>query len=385
MADLITQAMQSAVEERIFPGAVLLVRSRGSLAYQGVFGCAAMIPQSEPATLDTVYDLASLTKPLATTTAALCLIQNGKLRLEDSLHTYFPELQEKAIGSATVFHLLHHSSGLPAWRPLYEEIAVQGQRHPGFLEREAAGQLAVDYIGREPLAYPCGTTSLYSDLGFILLGLMIERVTRVSLSRYCRERIYQPLGVQHLMFVPTINGPGRVDGDHVTLDSIAPTEDDRWRGRVIRGEVHDENAFALGGIAGHAGLFGTGSAVMAMAGAWLSGYHGRSHFFHRELVHRFVSRDFNMPKSSRALGWDTPSPPSSSGQYFSAQSFGHLGFTGTSLWIDPSVDLEVVLLSNRVHPSRLDTRIQHFRPLIHDVIYETVVRGKPTGSDVKCC
>jgi CubicO group peptidase (beta-lactamase class C family) len=384
MADLITNAMQSAVEARIFPGAVLLVRFRGHLAYQGAFGCAALIPQSEPTTLETVYDLASLTKPLATTTAVLCLIQDGKLRLEDSLRSYFPELQGKALGSATVFHLLHHSSGLPGWRPLYEEITVQERQHPGFLGSEAAGKFAVEYIGREPLVYPCGTTSLYSDLGFILLGLMIERVTRFSLARFCRERIYQPLGIQRLMFVPTINnGRGGIDGQHMTVGSIASTEDDPWRGRILRGEVHDENAYALGGIAGHAGLFGTGSAVMAVADAWMSGYHGRSRFFYRELVRRFLTRHSQTQGSSWGLGWDTPSSPSSSGQYLSAQSFGHLGFTGTSLWIDPCVELEVVLLSNRVHPSRQDTRIQQFRPLIHDVVYETIVKANGGGTDVR--
>ena len=374
MADLITRAMQSAVEERIFPGAVLLVRFQGHLAYQGAFGYAALIPQSEPATLETVYDLASLTKPLATTTAVLCLIQDGKLRLEDPLHASFPELQGKALGSATVFHLLHHSSGLPGWRPLYEEIAMQERQYPGFLGSEAAGKFAVEYIGKESMAYPCGTTNLYSDLGFILLGLMIERVTSLSLARFCEERIYQPLGIQRLMFVPTINGMGGVDGQHVT-GPIASTENDPWRGRILRGEVHDENAYALGGIAGHAGLFGTGSAVLAMANGWLSGYHGRSHFFHRELVRHFLTRHSQTQGSSWGLGWDMPSSPSSSGQYLSAQSFGHLGFTGTSLWIDPCVELEVVLLSNRVHPSRQDTRIQQFRPLIHDVVYETIVKA----------
>lgn len=378
MADLITNAMQSAVEERIFPGAVLLVRFRGQLVYQGAFGLAAVTPRFEPATLETMYDLASLTKPLATTTAALCLIQDGKLHLDDSLDIYFPELHGKEVGSATVFHLLHHSSGLPGWRPLYEDIAAQERRHHGFLGSTAARKFAVEYLGREPLLYPRGTTSLYSDPGFILLGLMIERVAGLSLARFCRERIYQPLGIQRLLFMPNTGDQSSVHGQDVPPDSVASTEDDPWRGRVLRGEVHDENAYALGGIAGHAGLFGTAAAVMTAADAWLSGYLGRSHFFHRDLVRRFVTRESNTPESSWGLGWDTRSSPSSSGQYLSVQSFGHLGFTGTSLWIDPCVELQVVLLSNRVHPSRQDTRIQQFRPLIHDVVYETIVKGKPT-------
>lgn len=378
MGNLITSAMQAAVEERIFPGAVLLVRFQGQPVYQGAFGLAALIPQSEPAALGTLYDLASLTKPLATTTAVLCLIQDGKLRLGDVLGTYFPELHDKAVGSATVFHLLHHSSGLPDWRPLYEQIDVLERRHPGFLGSEAAKNSAVESIGKEPLVHPLGTKSLYSDLGFILLGLLIERVTSLSLARFCWERIYQPLGIQDLLFMPNAGNESSVYGQPVGLDSIAPTEDDPWRGRILRGVVHDENAYALGGIAGHAGLFGTATAVMTLADAWMDGYLRRSHFFNHDLVHRFASRDSNAPESSRALGWDTPSKPSSSGQYLSSRSFGHLGFTGTSLWIDPCVELEVVLLSNRVHPSRQNTRIQQFRPLIHDRVYEAIVnrRGK---------
>ena len=377
MGNLITSAMQAAVEERIFPGAVLLVRFQGQLVYEAAFGLAALIPQSQPAALGTLYDLASLTKPLATTTAVLCLVQDGKLRLGDVIKTYFPELHDKVVGSATVFDLLHHSSGLPDWRPLYEQIDALERRHSGFLGSEAAKNFAIESIGKEPLVHPLGTKSLYSDLGFILLGLLIERVTGLSLARFCWERIYQPLGIQALLFMPNAgneDNADRVYGQPVGLDSIAPTEDDPWRRRILRGEVHDENAYALGGIAGHAGLFGTAAAVMTLADVWMDGYLRRNHFCNQDLVHRFASRDSNTPESSRALGWDTPSMPSSSGQYLSSRSFGHLGFTGTSLWIDPCVGLEVVLLSNRVHPSRQDTRIQQFRPLIHDRVYETIVR-----------
>jgi serine-type D-Ala-D-Ala carboxypeptidase len=373
MSDLITSTMQSAVEERIFPGAVLLVHLRGQRVYHGAFGCAALVPQPEPATLDTLYDLASLTKPLATTTALLCLVQDGTVRLDDTLNAYFPELHGKEIGGATVCHLLLHNSGLPGWRPLYEDIAAQERQHPGFLGSEAARKFAIVYIGQEPLAYPTGAKSLYSDLGFILLGLLIERVTSLSFARFCRERIYQPLGIQCLLFVPSAFDHGGSGGGHITPGPIAPTEEDPWRRRLLRGEVHDENAYALGGIAGHAGLFGTAAAVMTLADAWLNGYLGRDSFFQCDLVRRFAARDPSTPGSSRGLGWDTPSQPSSSGRYLSPQSFGHLGFTGTSLWIDPVAELEVVLLSNRVHPTRQDTRIQQFRPLIHDVVYETIV------------
>jgi len=373
MGDLITRTMQSAVDDRIFPGAVLLVQFRGQPAYARAFGCAALIPQPQPATLDTLYDLASLTKPLATATAIVCLVQDKALSLDDTLKPYFRELQGTEIGAATVRHLLHHSSGLPGWRPLYEDIALQERQHPGFLGSDAAREFAIAYIAREPLVYPTGTTSLYSDLGFILLGLLIVRVTGLSLAEFCRERIYQPLGIPRLLFMP--NARRDLDRQQDRPGPIAPTENDPWRKRLLCGEVHDENAYALGGMAGHAGLFGTGAAVMALADAWLDGYRGRGSFFHGGLVRRFVIRNPNMPESSWGLGWDTPSLPSSSGRHFSSQSFGHLGFTGTSLWIDPVAELEVVLLSNRVHPTRQDRRIQQFRPLIHDVIYETIVEN----------
>jgi serine-type D-Ala-D-Ala carboxypeptidase len=376
MVDLITSTMQSAVDEGIFPGAVLLVRFRGELVYQEASGYAALIPRPEPASLDTLYDLASLTKPLATATATLCLIQDGKLRLDDPVEAHVPELHGTQVGSATLFHLLHHSSGLPGWRPLYEEIAAQEGPHPGFLGSDEAGKFAIEYIGREPLAYSIGEQSLYSDLGFMLLGMCLQRVAGVSLRELCWARIYQPLGIDELLFLPHASGEQRFYGRNPGRRFIAPTEDDPWRGRMLQGEVHDENASALGGNAGHAGLFGTAAAVMAMADVWLDGYLGRTDFLRQALVRQFAARSPTMPQSSWGLGWDTPSKPSSSGQHLSSRSFGHLGFTGTSVWIDPLTELEVVLLSNRVHPSRRDTRIQQFRPLIHDIVYETIVGNR---------
>jgi len=379
MGNPITSAMQSAVEDRIFPGAVLLVQFRGQPVYARAFGSAALFPRPQPATLDTLYDLASLTKPLATTTALLCLVQDGALGLDDTLATYFQELQRTEIGTATVCHLLQHSSGLPGWRPLYEDIAIQERQRPGFLGSEAAKKFAIAYIAREPLAYQPGSKSVYSDLGFILLGLLIERVTGLSLARFCKKRIYQPLGIHGLLFVPRAVDQSGLDGEPLVPARIAPTENDPWRGRLLCGEVHDENAYALGGIAGHAGLFGTAAAVMALAGAWMHGYVGRDSFWPCDLIRRFVARDSNTPESSWGLGWDTPSPPSSSGEHLSPRSFGHLGFTGTSLWIDPESELTVVLLSNRVHPTRQNTSIQQFRPLIHNIIYETIVGSAESG------
>lgn len=375
--DPITSALQSAVETGVFPGAVLLVRLRGRIVYQRAVGLASLIPEKKPASLETIYDLASLTKPLATTTSVLCLIQDGRLGLDDQLRTLLVELTGSAIGGATVYHLLNHSAGLPAWRPFYEKIAEQDQRSPGFLGSEEAKRLVLDLIRQEPLLAPAGTRSLYSDLGFMLLGLVVERLAGCSLAQFVRERIYRVINAEPLFFIrhgkEIVGGSGEVGDQSKLLSLVAQTEEDPWRGRVLCAEVHDENAYALGGIAGHSGLFGTAASVLAVSGCWLSSYLGRDSMLRSDLVRRFATRQDFVPGSSWGLGWDTPSAPSSSGTKFSPRSFGHLGFTGTSLWIDPERELEVILLSNRVHPTRKNDAIRVFRPKIHDIIYEELV------------
>ena len=358
--------MHAAVEGGVFPGAVLLVRLRGRIAFHQAFGSAALIPVKEPARLETIYDLASLTKPLATTTAVLCLIQDGRLNVEDPLQRHVEELKGSAIGEATIYHLLTHSAGLPAWRPLYEQIAGTDRCTPGARGGPQAEQTALALIKQESLATPPGARSLYSDLGFILLGILVERVSGSTLAAYCRERVFAPMGAA-LLFL----GPRGVSSPDTTL--VAPTEDDPWRGRLLRAEVHDENAYALGGVAGHAGLFGTATAVSAVVGHWLDSYVGRSRVLPSDLVKRFTARQEGIAGSSWALGWDTPSAPSSSGSRFAPSSFGHLGYAGTSIWVDPTIEMEVVLLSNRVHPTRRNDAIKQFRPLIHDTIYQELI------------
>lgn len=375
-SDPITTALQSAVETGVFPGAVLLVRLRGRLAYQRAVGCAALSPEREPASLDTVYDLASLTKPLATATAVLCLVQDGRLGLDEPLRNLLGELKGSPLGGATASHLLSHSSGLPAWRPFYERIAERDRAQPGFLGGAAAKRVALDLIRQEALVAPVGSRSLYSDLGFMLLGLLVERIAGCSLAAFCRDRVYARIGMAPLFFIETNGRPAGVPpGQPIDLGRVAPTEEDAWRGRVVRAQVHDENAYAIGGIAGHAGLFGTASSVLAVSGAWLKSYLGQDGVFPVDLVRRFVSRQGRPPGSSWGLGWDTPSVPSSSGTRLSARAFGHLGYTGTSLWVDPECELEVVLLSNRVHPTRRNEAIKEFRPLIHDLIYQEMIGG----------
>ena len=208
----------------------------------------------------------------------------------------------------------------------------------------------------------------------MLLGMLVERVAGRSLAAYCRDRVYDRIEAEELCFIETggklVGGSSR---NPIDPRRIAPTEDDPWRGRVLRAEVHDENACAMGGVTGHSGLFGTAQAVGTVASCWLSAYLDRASPLESALVRRFAARQGWAAGSSWGLGWDTPSAPSSSGTRFSAQSFGHLGFTGTSLWVDPLVELEVVLLSNRVHPTRKNEAIRAFRPLIHDLIYREMV------------
>lgn len=318
-------------------------------------------------TVDTCYDLASLTKVLATTTALVLLVQRGLLKLDDRVQQILEELRDLPIGTATVRHLLTHSSGLPGWRPYYERMAAREAAQPGFVGSAAARTALLEYIAAEELVYERGTRSLYSDLGFMLLGQTVERLSGESLDEFCRGQIFTPLGASPLAYLPRGRTPAAAGFPDVR-NAIAPTEEDSWRGRTLRGEVHDENAYALGGVAGHAGLFGTARAVLAVAQAWMDGRRKKSGLLAPDVVNLFTSNRQGVPNSSWALGWDTPSVRSSSGTRFSPESFGHLGYTGTSLWIDPVKELEVVLLSNRVHPTRRNEQIRLFRPLIHDLI-----------------
>jgi serine-type D-Ala-D-Ala carboxypeptidase len=296
------------------------------------------------------------------------LVQRGQCQLDDRVDSVLHELQGASTGPATLRQLLTHSSGLPGWRGFYEQLS-QDASLPSFPEARAeVGRQVLHMIAKEGLIYGRGERSLYSDLGFMLLGLIVERLSGAPLDQFVCEQIVQPLSAQPLCFFPTDSeGESR---KNLMIGSIAPTERDLWRGRLLCGEVHDENAAALGGVAGHAGLFGTAEAVLALTGSWLAAYHHKPSILNPEVVSDFSKRQLNIPGSSWAIGWDTPSPPSSSGRYFSLESFGHLGYTGTSIWIDPVCELEVVLLSNRVHPTRKNEGIRTYRPMIHDLVYQ---------------
>jgi CubicO group peptidase (beta-lactamase class C family) len=374
MNRVIQAALQSAVDEGVFPGAQLAVRLRGELRCVVVAGRLSSEPPGLPVQPTTLYDLASLTKPLATGTSLLLLVQRSKVTLDDPVQEILSELEGTPIGQATVRDLLAHRSGLPGWRPFYERLDARGMVQGFSGGDQPVKQYILKMIRDEPLLYARRERCVYSDLGFMLLGLLVERVTEMALDRWCEEAIVRPLAAYPMMFCPTAGGAQfDVVRRMVDVSHIAPTEQDEWRNRLLRGEVHDENAAAMGGVAGHAGLFGTAESVLAVSGAWLCGYHGRESIVEGEFVRQFTARQESAAQSSWALGWDTPSSPSSSGSSFSERSFGHLGYTGTSLWIDPLRELEVVLLSNRVHPHRRNERIKAFRPWIHDLVYREFV------------
>jgi len=336
--------VERGVSERAFPGAVLAVGKDGALVHLRSFGRLSYEPDAPAVQPDTIYDLASLTKVVVTTTAAMMLSDEGRLDIDKPVSAFLPGFSGGAKDRVTVRHLLTHSSGLDWTSPLYKEIRGKD----AYLAR----------IQALDLAYEPGTKSLYSDLGEILLGEIVERVAGEPLDAFARARILGPLGMHDTSYLP---GPE-------LRPRIAPTERDPWRGRLLVGEVHDENAFAMGGVAPHAGLFGTAGDLARFAQMMLNGgVYDHRRFAARDVVERFTRRA-GVPASSRALGWDTPSPGSSAGTRLSPHSFGHTGFTGTSLWIDADRKLFVILLTNRVHPTRDNNAIRAVRAAVADAV-----------------
>jgi serine-type D-Ala-D-Ala carboxypeptidase len=369
--DGVAAVITDAVAAGAFPGAVILIAQRGEVLYHEAFGSRSILPERTPMKRDTVFDLSSLTKPLATATAVMLLARQGKLRPEDRVTRFIPNFGVHGKFGVSVRHLLAHCSGLPAWRPFYEEITRGSQGRANMPSSRGAREFVYEQIHRERLEHPPGAHAVYSDLGFLLLGELIELVTQTPLDRVCHERIFRPLGLRATGFVDL----GRLRREKLApvTDAIAPTEQCPWRRKILCGEVHDDNAWAVGGVAGHAGLFSTAADVHELV-SWLRACaRDEDPSLPGELVRRFWTRDGSVPDSTWALGWDTPSPvASSAGSRVSAHAVGHLGFTGTSLWIDLERDAHVILLTNRVHPERHEDRIRAVRPRVHDAVWEAL-------------
>ena len=347
--------VDSAVHNGAAPGAVVAVSVRG----QRFFHATGRIGFEETALVSpaTVYDLASLTKVVALTTLTMMAVDQGLIHLEDSVSHYLPAFAGGAKPSITIRHLLTHSSGLPAHRALWREAPTTAA--------------AIPLVLSTPLDTVPGTRMVYSDLGAIILTQIVEQVFGAPIDRLFATKVAGPLRLTSTRFLP----PKR------WIKRIAPTERDPWRGRLIRGEVHDENAAFLGGRSGHAGLFSTAEDLIVF-GEWLlrrreddGTLTGPGPRLSGSVVREFTRRQDVVSGSSRALGWDTPSPGSSAGTRISADSFGHTGFTGTSIWLDPTRGLVVVLLANRVNPTRDNPRLAPLRPLVADKTVDLLGTG----------
>ncbi len=377
----VDRCVEDAVGDGVFPGAVVLVSAGGVIRHFKAYGLAQRLPETREMAPDTIFDLASLTKVLATTPAVMSLTERGRMSLEDPVSRHIPEYRGGWKDRILISDLLVHGAGLPAWRPFHEEIVhnpAHGRLEPGTPEARAA---IIAEVMNSPQAKPRGETAIYSDLGFILLTEAIERNTGERLDRFCEEHIYRHLGLTRTFFLPLDERPPRRG---LPLEAFATTEYNKRLDRYLTGEVHDDNAHAMGGVSGHAGLFSCAEEIHALAVTMLRAYHGeRGLVFGPDVVREFWRRRVFPNGTMRAYGWDVPAREgSAAGKHFSGLSVGHLGFTGTSLWIDVAREIIVILLTNRVHPSRDNEKIAQFRPILHDLVMEQLVpeRHAPPGS-----
>ena len=355
----VTTFLDSAVAGGAAPGAVLGVSIDGARFVHTAGQLGA--DDGTPVEASTLYDLASLTKVVGLTTALMLAVEERKLDLDAPIQRYLPgfsgDLKERVTGRM----LLAHASGLPAWRPLFRQTDNRAE--------------AIELVMKTPLEAAPGAREEYSDLGLIVLTHAVETIYGERLDSLLERRLFGPLGMQSVRFLP------------VDVQRIAPTELDPWRGRVLRGEVHDENAALMDGVSGHAGLFGSAPDLLTFA-EWV--LHGRTGgqagsrtdsgggyadgpFVRPSVLTEFTRRQNLVPGSSRALGWDTPTPGGSAGSLLSPHGFGHTGFTGTSLWIDPERRLAIVVLSNRVNPTRNNSRWTPVRGRIADLVMTTLL------------
>jgi len=358
MTNKITEILKRGLKEKVYPGAVLLIAQEEDIVFFDTVGNRTLRPQSLPMEKETRFDLASLTKPLATTLAAMKLVEENLLDLDEPISSLIEPFPWRDKADITPRLLLNHSSGLADWKPYYLELI----KLPIKERKPAVRRLIMEEsLHKEPQ-----TVSLYSDLGFIVLEWIIEIMTGKDLSSFLNTTFYQPLGLQNLHLDTVALLPINEQGLY------AATEDCPWRKEIIQGHVHDENAYALGGYSGHAGLFGTAQDIFTLTTTLVNIYHGyNSGLLKSKTVRTFLSRQEIVPGSTWALGWDTPSKNNStSGNCFSSTSIGHTGFTGTSIWIDLEKKITVIFLTNRIHPSRSNETIKKFRPELHNLIMQ---------------
>lgn len=364
----VRETLEGGVRDGVCSAAVLWTARGGEPAFQAAAGRLGTGPEEPPARVETVFDLASLTKPLCTATCLMGLVAEGRLGLDDPLAAHLPAFARGPDATrrreVTLTHLLAHASGLPAWRPYFEAARRLEAERPGFVGSQAARAWLIARACAEPLEAPPGTRGLYSDLGYILLGEVVARAAGVPLEAAFARGVAGPLGLTRTGFNPGNAVPGPFGADAAATADV-PGRGAPGRPAPLRGVVHDDNAFVMGGVAGHAGLFGTASDVGRWARALLDALRGRGAFPAPAVVRRFLAPPDRVPGSSWVLGLDTPTDPCSGGPYMGPTAVGHLGFTGTSVWIEPEREWVVVLLTNRVHTDLGGEGIRRFRPRVH--------------------
>lgn len=385
----VAAVLEEGRAQGVAPGLSAVVLRGDELLHSSIHGHAQVDPQRVPLAPSHLFDVASLTKVMATTTLAALFAKEGQLPLDAPAAGFLPEFAGAGKEAVTLRHLLSHSSGLPWWRPYHElaqadplarlAFASPGRCPSGRLAEALARSRALvrEAVVAEPLEAPPGTRAAYSDCGFMILGWILERIGGQPLDRLCRELVFSPLGLLSTFFIDelTLARSGRSASDVRGGWTFVATERNDRRGEVNCGSVNDDNAWALGGVAGHAGLFSSAGEVALLGRAWLDALQGRSSLLDRRIAEAFCRRD-QTPGSTRALGWDTPSEQGSSlGARLgrgSRGAVGHLGFTGCSLWIDLDHDLVAALLTNRCHPSRENQKIRELRPRFHDAVAQAL-------------
>jgi CubicO group peptidase (beta-lactamase class C family) len=343
--------LKQCIADSAFPGCAIVVGNKDSLIIKETFGRFTYEAQSNRVMPNSIFDLASVTKVVATTTSAMVLYDRGKLQIDKRVQEIIPSFTGQNKDQVTIRHILTHTSGLPGWRRFYLEISGK--------------ENIMHEICSMDLEYLPGTKMIYSDLGMILLQKIIESVAELSLDKFFYKNIVAPLELKRTFFNPDLKW----------FSEIVPTEVSPWHKRLIQGYVHDENSYAMGGVAGHAGLFSTVEDLAIFCQMYLNeGIYKGIRLLRPESITLFTSRQNLVGESTRALGWDTRSEQgSSSGELMSKNVFGHTGFTGTSIWLDPVNQIFIVFLTNRVHPTRENNKIRAVRPKVHDYIMKAVL------------
>ena len=342
--------MDGAVDLGVFPGASFLVSLNGDVVHRSYHGHLSDV-YSDEVTPDSIYDVSSLTKVIAATSAIMLLDGRDAFDVDWPVSRHVSEFKAAGKSDVRIWHLLSHRSGLPDYKPLFDSI-VKGEYGTG-LARDRIRRMAAS----EKLVSIPGAGHYYSDLGFIVLDEFFEAETGVTLDLFCSKEIYVPLGMSKTFFSRSVKTGFR-------FASVT---------NRLTGIVDDENCRAMGGVSGHAGLFSTVDDLHILARELLQGLKGRSKLFPAQIVKKYWTTPLSAVQGTHRLGWDTPAPVgSTAGKYFSKSSVGHLGFTGCSIWIDPAINLEVILLSNRVCPSRSNEKIKELRPRIHDAVFDSL-------------